>query len=279
MVNYSLLTITMKLSMRIYNQIKQVVEKFSKILQFATLQKTTGRKLAISIIDSISLGLYKQRHHIATKKSIYEMFAPNCSYKTLVVNLNRWTWLAATVLALLLKQNQSRQHPIKHIDSTDIPVCKFKNAKGHRTMKSIAMFSRSKRKQTFFGLKLHLLSDYNRNLLALRFTPGNVDDRKPVPDMVTDDIWGIVVADAGYISNKLRDMLYQPNKRIFLFQPRRNMKQLTVEWQQKVMATRMLIELNFRNLKLFYGLITSLPRSVAGYCANYIYSLLAYAIA
>jgi IS4 transposase len=41
-------------------------------------------------------------------------------------------------------------------------------------------------------------------------------------------------------------------------------------------GTRMRIELNFRNLKLFYGLVTSLPRSLRVYIANYAYSLLAY---
>ena len=32
------------------------------------------------------------------------------------------------------------------------------------------------------------------------------------------------------------------------------------------------------NLKMFYGLATSLPRSINDYFANYIYSILAYAL-
>lgn len=206
------------------------------------------------------------------------MFSLPCSYKTLVVSLIRWAPLAGAILALILKHNRLSQHPVKHIDSTDIPVCEFRNAHEHRTMRGLAAFSKSKRKKTFFGLKLHLLSDCNRKLLAIKFTAGNVDDRKPVPDLVTSDIWGIIVGDGGYVSNKLQDFLHQPQRRLFIAQPRRNMKKLTVKWQQQIYATRMLIELNFRDLKLFYGLVTSLPRSVAGYCANYIYSLLAYAI-
>ena len=38
------------------------------------------------------------------------------------------------------------------------------------------------------------------------------------------------------------------------------------------------IELNFRNLKMFFGLVTSLPRSVGGYLGNYISSILAYVL-
>ena len=56
------------------------------------------------------------------------------------------------------------------------------------------------------------------------------------------------------------------------------MKKMMTDWQEKLYQTRMMIELNFRSLKLFYGLVTSLPKSVDGYVANYIYSLLAYQI-
>ena len=33
----------------------------------------------------------------------------------------------------------------------------------------------------FFGFKLHLVSNDRGELLAVRVTPGNVDDREPVP--------------------------------------------------------------------------------------------------
>ena len=56
------------------------------------------------------------------------------------------------------------------------------------------------------------------------------------------------------------------------------MRKIITFWQKKLYDTRMIIELQFRNLKMFYGLITPLPRSVDGYFANYIYSLLAYAL-
>ncbi|MFH1233245.1 MAG: hypothetical protein V1649_01170 [Patescibacteria group bacterium] len=56
------------------------------------------------------------------------------------------------------------------------------------------------------------------------------------------------------------------------------LRKIITVWQKKLYDTRMIIELQFRNLKMFYGLITSLPRSINGYFANYIYSILAYAL-
>jgi IS4 transposase len=53
-------------------------------------------------------------------------------------------------------------------------------------------------------------------------------------------------------------------------------KKLITEFQYHLYNTRMRIELNFRSLKMFYGLVTSLPRSINGYLANYLYAILSY---
>jgi transposase len=241
------------------------------------LQKSTGRKLAIHPEKILSMAIYKQRNGIPTKKAIYEMFEPKCSYKTLVVSLNRLASIAAMILLLIMKWNKNNQHPIKHIDSTSLEVCRFKNANKHRTMKQLSAFSKNKH-GTYFGLKLHIISDFNRKILEICFTPANIDDRKPVMGM-SKDIWGILIGDAGYISKKLEQQFHEEGKRLFMAKPRSNMKKLATEFQLKLYDTRAKIELNFRNLKLFNGLITSLPRSAAGYFANYIYSLLTIATA
>ncbi len=267
----------METALTVYHKIKGVVQRFVTHLRFDTFLKTTGRKLALSLTEIIALALFKQAKTIGTKKSLYEICEPNCSYKTLVVNLNRWYYLAAIVIALIMKMNRRNQHPIKHIDSTDIPVCLFKNAHAHQTMRAFAAFGRSS-KGIFFGLKLHIITDLQRKLLKIRFTVGDVGDREVVIPM-SEEIWGILVADAGYISEKLRKAFYQEGKRILFAKPRSNMKKLMTKFQEWLYSTRMIIEINFRELKMFYGLVTSLPRSVDGYFANYIYSLLAYLIA
>jgi len=86
------------------------------------------------------------------------------------------------------------------------------------------------------------------------------------------------VIEAGYVSQKLQQDFHIEGQRFLFTQPRKNMKKLITAFQYHLYNTRMLIELNFRNLKLFFGLVTSLPRSINGYLANYLYSLLAYAL-
>ena len=260
-----------------FETIRQKVTAISKLLRFGKFVKTIGRKLALSIETSISLALFKQKQNIATKKSLYEIFRPACSYKTLVVNLNRWGNLALVVLTLLLKSNRQSSHLIKHTDSTDIPVCLPKNGKHHKTMQDYAAWGRSS-KGWFYGLKLHLTADLYRNILAVKFSSGNTDDRAMTLPL-NQGLTGIFIADAGYVSAELEKNFYEEGQRYILIKPKRNMRKLATAFDTWAYGTRMAIEIPFRNLKLFYGLITSLPRSVAGYLANYTYSLLAYLIA
>lgn len=236
-----------------------------------------GRKLAISKIDSLSLAVFKQSEGIKTKKAVYDIFEPDCSYKTLVISLNRIAKSALKLLGIILAINCSDSHLVKHTDSTDIPVCLNKNANSHKTMKRLAHWGHTG-KGWFYGLKLHITSDLKRKILAIKLTSGNTPDRT-VFLKLNRNLKGLFIADAGYISRKLAQEFFESTGNILIAKPRKNMKLVLSRIEELLYGTRILIELNFRSLKEFYGLITTLPRSVNGYLANYIHSLLAYCIA
>ena len=266
----------MKPALAVYNALKEKVTFLYHKLNLFTYENTTGRKLSLSIIETITLALYKQTQNIQTKIALWKDFCPPCSYKTLVVNMNRYALLALLVLMRILRMNRSHAHLVKHTDSTDIPVCLNKNAKSHKTMSGLAQWGYSG-KGHYYGIKLHLTSDLKRQLLAIRFSPANTHGTK-IFLKLNKDLDGLFVADAEFISEKLQREFYRGHQRILFAQPRKNMKKLITAFQYHLYNTRMLIELNFRNLKLFFGLVTSLPRSVNGYVANYLYSILAYAL-
>jgi len=259
-------------SIKIFDELKQTVKWFYSQLKLNKFEKIKGRKLALPIIDTLTLALFKQKQGIGTKKSLFEIFKPRCSYKTLVVNLNRFSKLALIVLLALLKINHRKASLVKHTDSTDVPVCLRKNGRSHRTMSFFSKWGHTG-KGWFYGLKLHLTTDLERNLLSFRLTPGNIHDTQAFLDL-NKNLNGIFVADAGYCSERLGKEFYQERKRILFSKPRKNMKKLISAFQHELYNTRMSIEFSIRNLKMFHGLITSLPRSANGYLANYIYSLL-----
>ena len=261
---------------QVYQALRDKVKFICAKLNLFKYVNTVGRKLSLSIVDTLTFALYRHVQGIPTKKAIWNDFKPLCSYKTLVVNMNRRATLATLILLRLLAFNRQEAHPIKHTDSTDIPVCFNKNAVRHKTMQGLAAWGYSG-KGWFYGLKLHLTSDLARRMLSFLFTPGNTHGTKAFMKL-NRDIDGIVVADAEYISQNLAKEFHQEYRRALFAQPRKNMRKIITAFQKKIYDTRMLIELNFRNLKMFHGLITSLPRSVSGYFSNYIYAILAYAL-
>jgi hypothetical protein len=271
------LTIMFKKALTLYNNIKDKVIVLYQKLNLKKHEKTKGRKLSISIVDSLTLALYKQNRKIQTKKSLFEMTGLACSYKTFVESLNRVARFLARFISVLLTINRQSSNIVKHTDSTDIPVCLNKNASRHKTMSMFSSWSKTG-KGWFYGLKLHLTSDLNGKILAIRFTSGNSNDRKVCREM-NDKLRGLFVADAGYISSELEKDFFIENERAIFIMPRANMKKLASALDIFLLNTRMKVEVNFRNLKLFFGLLTSLPRSIDGYLANYLSSILAYMIA
>ena len=269
----------MRTELSVYQNIREQVQSFSNLLRFHTFVKKNGRKLALSLVDIVSIALFKQAVKIETKKSVYELLEleDTCSYKTLVVNMNRWYFLAVIILNIIFKSNRINSHLIKHTDATSIPVCLNKNAKRNKTMQHIASWAHDG-KGYYFGLDLHLTSDLYRKMLAVKFTSAGTNVRETFVTL-NDHLYGLFIADAEYVSKELERQFHVEGRRWVLISPRKNMKKLATFLDILIYRTRMLIELNFRNLKMFFGLITSLPRSVDGYFANYTYSLLAYALA
>jgi hypothetical protein len=250
----------------------------SKTLRIDKLTKKLGRKLALSIEDSVSIAVFWKKQNIKTKKSVYEILGLDryCSYKTLVVSINRFFALALAVMVFLLRIKRRNAHLIKHTDTTDIPVCLPKNARGHKTMRDWASWWNTG-KGYYYGLKLHLTSDLGRKVLAVKFTTAAASDRDTFL-VLNKDLNGLFVADSGYVSAELEKRFYREGKRILLTKPYKTMKKLATAFELWLYDTRMLVEINFRILKEFLGLVTSLPRSVTGYLANYTYALLAYLI-
>src|SRR3989344_2166774 len=130
------------------------------------------------------------------------------------------------------------------------------------------------RKGWFYGLKLHLTCDALGKILSFSLTPGNTGDRSQFMKL-NRLLNGIFVADAGYLSEKLAREFYREHLRILFTKARANMKKIITEAQKKLYDSRAFIESVFRNLKMFDGLVSSLPRSVNGYLANYFYALAA----
>lgn len=238
-----------------------------------------GRPRKIAWIAAIVWGIFMKTGTRQTKKSLYEDYADilDCSYKTFVCAMNDAGSIAAKIIFLILKLHRQSTTVLKFTDATDIPVCLTKNGKRHKTMKRLASWGHSG-KGWYYGLKLTLTTDDNDQILGIRFSSANANDRDTFR-AINADLDGILVADSGYVSKELEKDMHKERQRIVLTKPRANMKKLATPFQQWCYSRRWNIEFNFRTLKLFHGLVTSMPRSERGYVASYVFSLLSFIVA
>lgn len=263
-----------------YENSKYIVTQLDAIFKIAASEASAiGRPRKIAPLDALTFALYQHGSTRLTKKSVYEDFKEElqCSYKTFVVSINRAARLACRLLVLIMQWGKNNAHPVKYTDATDIPVCLKKNADSHKTMKEYSEMGRSS-KGWFYGMKMTMTRDHEGQLLALRFTKPSTNDRD-IFRQINHDIDGIIVADAGYVSKQLEKDMYKEKRRWILIKPYKTMKKLMTRWQEQLYRGRFQIEFDFRNLKMFHGLITSLPRSINGYIANYIHALLSFVLA
>lgn len=260
----------------IYHTLKTSVSQIFKTLKLKDREHPNGRKPKLTNTEAVTCAILKQKQNIVTKKSLWEILEPNLSYQKFVDALNRIAPYLARVTATLLMLARENAHPVKFTDATDIPVCLNKNARHHKTMDGLAAWSKTG-KGSFYGLKLHCSADRNGKVLALKFTPGNSDDRAIFKKM-NKKLRGLFVADAGYVSKDLERDFFIENERMLITATRSNMKKVATAAHIMLLNLRMRVEIHFRVLKLCYGLVTSFPRSVDGYLAHYLSAICAYLI-
>ena len=115
-------------------------------------------------------------------------------------------------------------------------------------------------------------------LLSVYLTPGNVDDRIPVPKLLRK-LFGKVFGDKGYISQPLRDLLLQTFGIQLITKLRSNAKnQLPMPLMDRILLRkRAIVESVIDQLKNISQIEHSRHRSVTNFLVNLLCGLIAYA--
>jgi len=246
-------------------------------------KRIAGRKPSLVLSEAATISVIKSEYGVRTWKALYKLLRDRYTteftlptYKSFVLLMNHYAQVILLLLNALFQLNQRQSGVIKVMDSTPLPVCKNYNIKKHQTMKGVA--SRAKGSLGwFYGLKLHAVTDYTGNLLYIRFTTGKVGDRQILATILEKLQHSILVADAGYTSKKLEQKAVAFGN-LLITGSRKNMQRLASLLDIRLLNSRSRIEAVFSILKERLGLVTSLPRSVDGYLAHYIYVLFGYMI-
>ncbi|MEO0310362.1 MAG: hypothetical protein RIQ89_19, partial [Bacteroidota bacterium] len=177
-------------------------------------------------------------------------------------------------LTFFMKSRCATGDGIAFIDSTPLRVCDNLRISRHKTFKHDAERGKSST-GWFYGFKLHLLVDDCGQILSFRVTRGNVDDRKPVPNMLKNFI-GKVFGDRGYISKKLAELLALDDVEL-ITTLKKNMKpRLLAAFDKLLLRKRCIIETINDQLKNIFDLEHSRHRSLSNYMINIVAGLVAY---
>jgi len=166
---------------------------------------------------------------------------------------------------------------VSFIDSTSLDVCLNQRIASHKVFAGLAERGKTST-GWFFGFKLHLVINDRGELLSVYLTPGNVDDRNPVPRLLRK-LFGKVFGDKGYISQPLRDFLRQTFGVQLITKLRSNAKnQLPMPLIDRILLRkRAIIESVIDQLKNISQIEHSRHRSVANFLVNLLCGLIAYA--
>lgn len=207
----------------------------------------------------------KSHHHGVTIGLL-----PN--YKNFMKNVHALVGYALVFLEVVRKYCKQGVN-LQFADASALPVCRIKREFMHKVARGLA----TKSKGTmgwYYGFKLHLVTDRYGQLLAWRITTATVDDRKGLA-LIWDELTGMIVADAGYLGSNWQEAAADLGLRL-MTGAKKVMKKLMIKWQHTLLKARQIVESVFSVLKLRLGMDTTLPRSVMGFFAHYVWCLLAY---
>lgn len=163
---------------------------------------------------------------------------------------------------------------ISFIDATSLKVCHNLRIGQHRTFRGTAMRGKSST-GWYYGFKLHLAINEKGEILGFYLTAANVDDRATA-DWVTQDLWGKLIGDRGYLSKDLFAKLMARGLKL-ITKLRSNMQNRLLELEDKILLRkRAIIETVNDQLKNISNIEHSRHRSLWNYLGNVASGLIAY---
>jgi transposase len=239
------------------------------------------RKSTLSLSEIITIIIHFHQSGYRTFKSYYQNYVQqhlSAEFPNLV-SYSRFVRLMAQALVPLtfyLMNHRGHCTGISFVDSTPIKVCHNRRIKQHKVFAGLAAQGKTSM-GWFYGFKLHLVVNEHGEILSFQLTPGNVDDRKPVP-VLFKDLFGKVFADRGYISQDLFEDLFEEQVQL-ITGIRKNMQNRLMPWIDKLLLRkRSIIETINDQLKNISQIEHSRHRSFTNFIVNLVSGLIAYCL-
>lgn len=247
-------------------------------LASGTLRRNRARSLSLSEIMTILIWFhcsgyrnFKTYYQEHVQQHLQAEFPALVSYSRFV----EFTPSALLPLLAYLRTCLGSCTGVSFLDATALAVCDPHRISQHKVFAGWAQRGKTST-GWFFGFKLHLLVNDRGELLNFALSPGNTDDRRPVPTLVKR-LFGKLFADKGYISQPLFQQLWETFGLQLITKLRANMKNRLVPLADKLLLRkRAIIETVFDQLKNISQIEHTRHRSVNNFVVNLVCGLIAY---
>ena len=248
-----------------------------KLIENGQRRRRRSRQLSLSEIMTIAVAF-----HLSPCKNFKSFYlGVVCNYWSAafpnLVSYHRFIeWLPSIVVPLTqyLYSRLGTSTGIGFLDSTSLKVCHNRRIFSHRVFKGMAQRGKTS-VDWFYGFKLHLAINDRGELLNVVLTPGNVDDRKPVKQLLQKQ-HGKFFGDKGYISKALAGDLRNSGI-VLITKFKKNMNNKLMELSDKqLLRKRAVIESVIEQLKHICQIEHSRHRSPTNFVVNLLSGLIAY---
>ncbi|MDG4560895.1 MAG: IS982 family transposase [Candidatus Competibacter sp.] len=248
-----------------------------QLLTDGTRQRRRTSRLALSEIMTILLYFHQAQYR--NFKAFYLLhLCRHCRGEfPNLLSYSRFVALIPTALmpmCIYLHTRRGENTGIAFIDATSLVVCHNRRIHSHKVFKQVARRGKTSM-GWFYGFKLHLVVNDQGELLAFQITPGNADDREPVPEL-TRGLTGKLIGDRGYISSQLFHVLWERGLHL-VTKIRRNMHNKLMPMVDKLLLRkRAIIETINDQIKNIQQIEHTRHRSAINAMVNVLAALVAY---
>ncbi|UVS63476.1 MULTISPECIES: IS982 family transposase [Nitrosomonas] len=247
------------------------------LLESSLKQRRRQGALCLSEIMTIMVGFHLSGYQTFKHYYLNYVLRYQRDYFPGLVSYNRFVELlqgSLVPLCCFLTSRFGQCSGISFIDSTKISVCHNRRIGSHKVMADFAARGKTS-VGWFYGFKLHLVINDQGELLGVKITAGNVDDRDVVPELARS-LFGKLFGDRGYISQPLFEQLWEQGVQL-VTKVRKNMKnKLLPMFDKLLLRKRSIIETVNDQLKNISQIEHSRHRSPVNFFVNLIAGLVAY---
>jgi transposase len=190
-------------------------------LECAQWRTSNNAAPKFSDAEVLTIALMQGYFGCATLKRTYDLVSANarrafphlCGYKQWLARLHALTALTGR---LVLASSADCPRAYYVMDSKPIPVCHpIRHGRVRLLREDGAYFGKTK-KGWFFGFKLHAIVNQQGRVVGALLTTGNTDDRDAALALSWSADGGLCLADLGYRSQPLVDLLMEEGEMLLL---------------------------------------------------------------